>query len=529
MAKILLINPVIREEDNPKHIPYGLALLAAIAIEQRHLVQIYDANAWRKGEGVLRQVVMAEDWDVISIGSLTTAYRSIKNIVKICKEMKPEAFLIAGGGFLTSMPLEMMGWLPEIDLGIVGEAFITWVEVLEKINKKDFDFSRTLGVCYRGPHPTLTGARPNIPNMDILPYPAWDLLPMDIYFSNSRLLYSESSFTSKRRIDINGSLGCSLICRYCWHLGTTGDMVIEENEAGVKDVRFTYGRNIRFHSPRYIVEMIKALVKKYNVDFCSFIDENMMTMDVSSSRKWLFELCDLWINEGLQPTCRRDQLAHDEQCRGVHWSGTSHASLARQETLVAMYKAGCSHLVYGIESFDPVILKNLGKGANQRANVNCLKTCLDAGIVPIPNIIIGFPEETFASIRTNIEWLTRLGIHAKPHFATPYPGSEWYYTYKDSILEQYGGSLEAFIEDLGDASKITAVISHHFSAMQLLGLQEIVRTRDLRLLDQAERQWKEASPHILPLAQPKTSFNMLPKKVSTPLYKDEEIKKAIKP
>ncbi len=513
-----MINPVIREEDEPKHIPYGLAVLAAIAIEKGHLVQVYDANAWRKGYDVIEKVCQADDWDVIATGGLTTAYGSIKKIVKICKKLSPRAFIIAGGGFLTSMPLDIMGWLSEIDLGIVGEAFVSWPEVLQKIDRQDFDFNNILGVCYRDPSgkPKLTPVAPNIPNLDVLPYPAWDLLPMEIYFSNSQLLYSESSFTSKRRTDVNGSIGCSLICRYCWHLGTTGDMVIEKNQQGENDVRFTYGRNIRYHSPKYIVGMVKELVRKFNVDFVSYNDENMMTMDVTSKRTWLFELCDMWIKEGLQPTCRRDNVAHDETCKGVHWSGTSHASLARKDTLDAMYKAGCSHLVYGIESFDPVILKNLGKGANQKANVNSIQTCLSSGVVPVPNIIIGFPEESFEGLRTNIEWLIKLGIHSKPHFATPYPGSEWYYTYKDSIIEQYDGNLEAFIEDLGDASKITAVISHQFSAMDLLGLQEIVHKRDLRLLKQAEAHWNRSKQQGL--AVPKSSFNIINKKVRAPLY-----------
>ena len=47
MAKVLFINPAIREEDDPKHVPIGMALLAAIASNQGHLVQVYDANAWR--------------------------------------------------------------------------------------------------------------------------------------------------------------------------------------------------------------------------------------------------------------------------------------------------------------------------------------------------------------------------------------------------------------------------------------------------------------------------------------------------
>ena len=49
MAKILFVNPVVREEDVPRHIPYGIAMLASIAINNGHQVQIYDANAWRKG------------------------------------------------------------------------------------------------------------------------------------------------------------------------------------------------------------------------------------------------------------------------------------------------------------------------------------------------------------------------------------------------------------------------------------------------------------------------------------------------
>src|SRR5918994_2569495 len=114
MAKILFVNPVIREEDQPKHIPYGMALLAAIAMEKGHLVQVYDANAWRKGWDTLEKVYAADDWDVIAIGGLTTAYGFIKRAGQIAKQGSPRARLVAGGGFLTSMPHEVMGWIPQI-------------------------------------------------------------------------------------------------------------------------------------------------------------------------------------------------------------------------------------------------------------------------------------------------------------------------------------------------------------------------------------------------------------------------------
>jgi radical SAM superfamily enzyme YgiQ (UPF0313 family) len=181
-----------------------------------------------------------------------------------------------------------------------------------------------------------------------------------------------------------------------------------------------------------------------------------------------------------------------------------------------MFEAGCSHLVYGIESFDPYILKKLGKGTTVKNNLSAVNVCMESGIKPIPNIIIGFPEESFESIRNTINALIELGIHCKPHFATPYPGSEWYYTYKESILDQYQGDLEAFIRDLGDASKVTAVISHKFSAMALLGLQEIVMNRDLRLLDQAEKHWGRSDEVTHSIAVPKKSFNMVNRKIQAP-------------
>ena len=72
MLKVLFINPVVREEDVPRHIPYGIAILASITKKCGHQVQIYDANAWRKNDNVLKEVCMADSWDVIAVGGLTT-------------------------------------------------------------------------------------------------------------------------------------------------------------------------------------------------------------------------------------------------------------------------------------------------------------------------------------------------------------------------------------------------------------------------------------------------------------------------
>ena len=86
MAKVLLINPMVREEDEPKHVPMGMAQLAAIAIKDGHQVQVYDHNAWRVDDKQIKEVLISDNWDLVALGGITTAYGSIKKNYKTDKK-----------------------------------------------------------------------------------------------------------------------------------------------------------------------------------------------------------------------------------------------------------------------------------------------------------------------------------------------------------------------------------------------------------------------------------------------------------
>ena len=88
-------------------------------------------------------------------------------------------------------------------------------------------------------------------------------------------------------------------------------------------------------------------------------------------------------------------------------------------------------------------MKQIGKGATPTNNIRSFFWTLEAGIRPIPNQIIGFPNEDFSSLRSNMEAWEKLGLVVKPHFATPYPGSEWFTIYRSQILHQYRGISSA--------------------------------------------------------------------------------------
>ena len=511
MTKVLFVNPLVREEDVPRHVPYGIALLAAIAMRDGHLVQVYDANAWRLGEGALREVLGADDWDVVALGGITTAYGSIKHIVRIAREVCPKTTIVLGGGVLTSLPREMMGWLPEVDVGVIGEAFKTFPEILDRLGAGDRAWPAVKGTISRGPGGKLamSPARELLHDLDSLPFPAWELFPLEeVYFPNSQVLFSEEGMLATRRLDINASYGCSLICRFCYHLGIAGDMRYVEGKDGELNVEFdrpgAYTRVIRYHSPEYVVKLARHAYDRFKINFIGFLDENLMTMDQSSNRVWMREICRLWKENGLQPSYLRDGSERTESWTGIHWSGTSHATLCTPEILKEMRSAGCSHLVYGYESFSPQVLKRLGKGSTPKTNIRSFFWTLEAGIRPIPNQIIGFPSEDFDSIRDSMGAWERLGIVVKPFFATPYPGSEWFAVYRESIEEQHGGDLEKFVLELGDATKITAVISHNFNAVELLGLRELMLMKDRVRIDEYERVWRASRK--IPAGYPSTLY-----------------------
>jgi radical SAM superfamily enzyme YgiQ (UPF0313 family) len=397
------------------------------------------------------------------------------------------------------MPHDIMRLIPQIDLGVVGEGYVTLPEILRHVDAgRRRDWDSVPGVAFRDASGAshLTPARPLLDDIDRLPYPAWELFPLEeVYFPNSEFLYSEEGRTARRRLDINASYGCSLICRFCFHLGIAGDMETIERD-GTRDVAFGYNRTIRYHSARYVVDLAKYARDKFGVDFISFLDENLMTMHQFSGKRWLTDIARLWIEEGLQPSCVREGVPHDpERCSGVHWGGTSHATMITRELLGELKQAGCSHLLYGYESFSPRVLKTIGKGATVATNERSLRWTLEAGIRPIPNQMFGFPDDDFESIRENIAAWERLGLQVKPFFATPYPGTEWYQTYKSRILAQYGGDLETFLLELGDATKITAVINKKFNAVELYGLRELMVLRDLRRIDEYEREWNRLHAH----------------------------------
>ena len=265
---------MVREEDEPKHVPMGMAQLAALAIKEGHQIQVYDHNAWRADDDKIVEVLKSDNWDMIALGGITTAYVSIKKLVKLSKKICPTTTVSLGGGVITSLPKEVMKWLPEVDFGFIGESYVTFLECLSMIDAKKTDWHKINGTISRVNNELyFSPKRDLIESLDSLPYPEYDLFPIEeVYFKNSAMMYSEAGMMATRRLDINASIGCSLICRFCYHLGISGDMRYQKDSKGkITNVEFdkpkNYTRTIRYNSPEYVVEIDKHVRNKYEANF----------------------------------------------------------------------------------------------------------------------------------------------------------------------------------------------------------------------------------------------------------------------
>ena len=106
--KVLLINPPVRQQVAPGDIPFGLGIIAAIAEQEGHQVAFLDLNAHRVSLQEAAEEITIDDYDVIGIGGLSSMFKDIKKILPVCRQIHPDALIVAGGGFVTYMPDTMM-------------------------------------------------------------------------------------------------------------------------------------------------------------------------------------------------------------------------------------------------------------------------------------------------------------------------------------------------------------------------------------------------------------------------------------
>ena len=509
--KVLLINPPVRQRQGPQDIPVGLAMIASITKQEGHQIAFLDLNANRVPLQVVANEIMIDDYDIIGIGGLSSQYKEIKQILPICRQIHPDALIVAGGGFVTYMPDKMLKLRPEIDIIAIGEAEETWADFLRE--GPHGDFSKVKGIAFRDKNGKIifTEPRPLIKDMDTLPYPAYELLDLDKYSENYQFCLSEEMLTTKRKIHMITERGCPRQCTFCTHNGMSRwDQIVSIGKEKVRELddEFGFQQIARFNSPKFVVKHLKFLTEQYNLGYVFIADENL-----TANRKRTIELCNLMIKEGLP--------------NKVKWGTAGDAASVDDDVIALMKKAGCTFISYGGESASDKVLKyDIQKGTTRKNNQDAVDIMKRQGMEPIMTFMLGNPHEDVNDILETTDFFIKNNLSCDPFICTPYPGTKLYLDYEQQILEQFDerlaevknwpeGSidkellaqwkeqaLDKFLSSLDDADVLSAHVSQVFNHHDLLGLKALMFSHDMpKILKVAhmrnwshDKKWAEHCP-----------------------------------
>ena len=227
-----------------------------------------------------------------------------------------------------------------------------------------------------------------IQDLDSLPIPDWDQIPLKNYW---KLKYAHGPFTSKKYISILTSRGCPYPCKFC---------VVPE----------TNNRRWRHKSTNKVVDEIEYYIKKYEVKEFHLEDLNPT---VNESRT--IELCNEIIKRDLK----------------INWkivAGTKVESIKKTSTVELMAKAGCKYISISPESGSMKIMKKIGKPFDINHAYKIVKSMNENKIFSQACFVLGYPGENKDDLKLTknmILNLTKNGIDEIAIFIiTPIPGSK---------------------------------------------------------------------------------------------------------
>jgi anaerobic magnesium-protoporphyrin IX monomethyl ester cyclase len=387
--KIALVNtPLIAGvAHHPPFPPLGLAYLAAVLDQDGYEVKIWDCPVCEIDHEKLKAELASFQPSLVGIGSMTPTIESAFKSAVVAKEACPDAKVVVGGPHVTFMDKETLAQEPAIDVVVRGEGEETLSELVTHLPNLS-GLEDVKGITFRkGDQIIKTPNRPFIQDLDALPRPAFNLLPIEKY----RIL-------GRKLLPIMSSRGCPFQCSFC----VASQM---------------FGAGFRARNPKKVLDELEWLRDEYGAQGISFQDDTL-----TFNRKRILEICD-----GIM-----------ERKINLRWGCGTRADVVTKEILAKMQKAHCDEICFGVESGCQRIRDALKKRVSTEQIENAIKWAKEAGIFVTASIILGYPGETKETLMQTLEFIRKV----EPDdvylcHATPYPGTEL-----RALVERNGWKME---------------------------------------------------------------------------------------
>ena len=272
-----------------------------------------------------------------------------------------------------------------IDFIIMGEGEITVMELLKVIKKskqgESVDFSSIKGIAYLSDGKVVyTEPRPFIDDLDSLPMPNYDLLPMDKF---SLPVIGENAFV------MSTSRGCGGNCSFC------------------SEAKFWKNR-WRGNSAKYVVDHLELLSKKYGKTTIMFGDNDF-----------------LWDPQRNIDFC--EELER-RKLKDIHfWVQANPNKVVENKKLFPrLKKLGLFQVMMGTESMDKEKLKRLRKGAGLETQLNAMNIVKDSGVILMTMMMWGDWNDDERSLNDTWKFYRKYADVYPLTAMTPFPGTDYY-------------------------------------------------------------------------------------------------------
>ena len=375
--------------------PLGTLYVAAALQQAGHEVRFYN-GAFMRHEEILAQVAEYRP-QFIGLYSTTFGWDRARKTASAIKLILKEVYIVAGGPYPVALQEKCLLDCQDINAVVTGEGEITAVEMLEKLGSGD-DLAGVEGVAYRsGKGIKKNPPRPLITDLDMLPFPARELLG-----EAGKYIPPPATYKRKPVAVIMTARGCNRHCLYCFQI----------------DKQRTSG--IRYRSVENVMAEIEfVLLQGYRE--IKFIDDTLAA-DYNRAMTIAREIK----NRGLDFT----------------WFASAVVNQVDKPLLQAFKDAGCWAILFGAESGVQKDLNAIRKGITPGQIKKAVRAAREVGLTVYTPFLFGIPGQTYEDGLKTIEFALELDPDiANFHAITPFPGTELY----DNI-EKYG----TMSEDLTD-------------------------------------------------------------------------------
>ncbi len=384
--RVLLVNPSWRISSYLKtnvsaatlsHPVLSLAIIAADLLQNGHVVKILDLDLYRQPMAVLRNSCEQFLRDYVGITGTTPCAVQMINVSGIVKELNPKVKVVVGRGHATTLPGEFLKE-SSIDLVVCGEGDFTFSEIIRNAG----NLGKVKGICFKKAGKIVkTQPRPLLPELGMLPMPAWHLFELDKY-KGSHLTCRYNPVGP-----IETSRGCVFGCVYC--------------------NKTVFQRRFRAKSVKRVVDEMEYMLQ------AGFREIHVQDDGFSTDMKRAKGICD-------EITRRRLKFPW------VLFNGIR-VDRFDMELAAKLKHAGCYQIAFGIESGNQNVLDTIKKDTTLEKMRNAVKIARTAGLETFGFFMLGLPGDTEKTMQDTIDFAKSLDMDiVKFDITIPYPGTELY-------------------------------------------------------------------------------------------------------